>query len=102
MTPVPAIISSASDGGVLVRIKAVPGAKRDEIVGPHGDRLKVRVSQPPEGGRANAAIVALIARAAGVAEREVTLVSGAASAMKVLRVAGIGATEAEARLLRKG
>ena len=36
-----------------IRVKAVPGAKREEIAGALGDRLKIRVAQPPEGGRAN-------------------------------------------------
>ena len=69
-----------------LRIKAVPGAKRDEIAGPLGDRLKVRVSQPPEGGRANEAIRELVAERLGVSVRDIELVQGAGSAQKLLRI----------------
>ena len=41
---------------VLIWIKAVPGASRNQITGIVGDRLKVRTSAPPEGGKANKAI----------------------------------------------
>ncbi len=73
---------------VLLAIKAVPGARRDEIVGMLGDRLKVRVAAPPEGGRANRAICALIGAAVGVRARQVEVVSGHASAEKVVRLIG--------------
>lgn len=73
-----------------IRVKAVPGAKRDEIAGALGDRLKVRISQPPEGGRANEAIRALLAHTLGLPLRSISLVSGAASPMKVFLVTGVG------------
>ncbi|MFM9997162.1 MAG: DUF167 domain-containing protein [Phycisphaerales bacterium] len=79
-------------------IKAVPGARRDEIVGMLGDRLKVRVSAPPEGGKANAAICALIAAALGVKPRQVEVVSGHASAEKTVRVTGADAETVRAVL----
>ncbi|MDX2132190.1 MAG: DUF167 domain-containing protein [Planctomycetota bacterium] len=75
----------------LVRVKAVPGARRDEIVGPLGDRLKIRVAAPPEDGRANAAICALLASALDIASRRVGVVSGHASPLKTLRVEGLDA-----------
>ena len=79
----------APDGDdVLIRVKAVPGASRDEIAGTVGDRLKVRVSAPPEGGRANRAICAVIARALGVKPRQVGIDSGAAGHQKTVRVSG--------------
>ena len=52
----PPWLSRSSDGAWLIRVKAVPGASRDEIAGPLGDRLKIRIAAPPEGGKANKAI----------------------------------------------
>jgi hypothetical protein len=93
----------ASPGGVgghntLIRVKVVPGSRRDEVVGALGDRLKIKVSAPPEGGRANAAVCALIAERLGVSARAVSVVSGHGSAEKVVRVEGVGAGEVEGRL----
>jgi hypothetical protein len=79
----------------VIAIKAVPGAKRDEIVGRLGDRLKVRVSAPPENGKANKAIEALVAQAMGVLPRDVSVVRGHASPEKSIRVAGASASRVE-------
>jgi uncharacterized protein (TIGR00251 family) len=80
---------SAAPPEFRIAVKAVPGARRDEIVGMLGDRLKVRVSAPPEGGRANAAICALIADALGIKARHVEVVSGHGTAEKTIRVTGV-------------
>ncbi len=79
-------------------MKAVPGAARDEIAGVLGDRLKVRVSAAPEGGKANKAICALLADRLGLRPRDVEIVAGHASPEKVVRVSGIGAQAAGAAL----
>lgn len=79
-------------------VKVVPGARRDEIAGPLGDRLKIRVSAPPEGGRANKAVCALVARALGIRASEVTVVAGHGSPEKTLRIAGRRAEEVRAAL----
>lgn len=92
---------TASDGtpsGVRVAVKAVPGASRDTIAGPLGDRLKVRVAAPPEGGKANKAIEALLAEACGVPPRNVTVVSGHSRPEKTIEIRGIDASTARARL----
>jgi uncharacterized protein (TIGR00251 family) len=73
---------------VLLRVKAVPGASRDQVAGLLGDRLKIRVAAPPEGGKANAAICELVAKALGRGKRDVTVESGATNPEKVLRVCG--------------
>lgn len=77
------------EGGVVIAVKAVPGAKRDEIVGVLGSRLKVRVTAPPEGGRANAAICAVLAEALGVKKSAVSIATGHGSAEKTVRVEGV-------------
>ncbi len=74
---------------VLLWVKAVPGASRNQIAGILGDRLKVRVSAPPEGGKANKAICKLLARALGVKANQVSIESGAASPEKILRVTAV-------------
>lgn len=91
------IVTAGADGAI-VRVKAVPGAKRDEIAGRLGDRLKVRISAPPEGGKANKAICTLLAAALGVKPREVEIIAGHASPEKLLLARGIDADQARARL----
>ena len=82
----------------MIAVKAVPGASRDEISGALGDRLKVRVSAPPEGGKANKAICALIAGALGVSKKQVGVVAGMSSAEKTVRVEGVSGALVRARL----
>ncbi len=85
MTAMPSyIIPRGND--LEIRVKAVPGARCDAIVGALGERLKIRVSAPPEEGKANAAIVRLLAKTLGVHEREVELVSGAGNPLKIFAV----------------
>ncbi|MEZ6234912.1 MAG: DUF167 domain-containing protein [Phycisphaerales bacterium] len=89
-------------GGVRLHVKAVPGASRDQVAGVLGDRLKVRVAAPPEGGKANKAICALIARALGVKPGDVELVAGHTSPEKTLRVLGVTMDQARAALTVRG
>ena len=73
---------------VLLWIKAVPGASRDQVAGVLGERLKVRVSAPPEDGKANAAICRLLARSLGLRASQVSVETGHSSAEKTIRIAG--------------
>ena len=82
-----------------LKVKAVPGASRSEIVGRLGEALKIRVAAPPEGGKANREILELLADRLGLPAACVTLVSGAASPAKVVALRGITAEQAWARLL---
>jgi len=76
-------------GGCHVTVLVVPGAAREGLAGRHGDALRVRVSAPPERGRANAALVRLLARALGVRRADVSIVSGAGGRRKTVAVRGI-------------
>ncbi len=67
-----------------MRVLVVPGAARSEVVGRHGDRIRVRVAAPPEKGRANRELCRLLKRHFQAAEAE--LVSGAGSRRKVVLV----------------
>ena len=70
-------------------VHAQPGAGRTHVVGRHGDALKVRVAAPPEQGRANDALVKLLAEAFGVAAGSVELVGGTTSRQKRFRISGV-------------
>ena len=83
---------------VLLWIKAVPGASRDQIAGVIGDRLKVRVSAPPEDGKANKAISKLLAKALGVKNAQVSIESGATNPEKIIRIAGVTTNDLRRRL----
>lgn len=72
-----------------VRVKAVPGASRDSIAGLLGDRVKVRISAPPEGGKANRAILKLFAKSLGIKPAQVSIISGATNPEKIIEIIGV-------------
>lgn len=80
---------SRKDGNVLLRVYVQPKASKNEIVGLHGDALKIRLTSPPVDGKANKALVAFIARILSVPKRQVTLHSGQQNRNKVLKIEGV-------------
>jgi uncharacterized protein (TIGR00251 family) len=82
----------------LLQVKVAPGASREAILGWLGEALKVSVSAPPDKGRANDAVVALIAARLGLPRRAVSIASGLASTRKQLRIEGLTADEVRRRL----
>jgi uncharacterized protein (TIGR00251 family) len=74
-------------GAVVLDLHVQPGAKRTEVAGLHGDRLKIRLAAPPVDGAANDELARFLAEAFGVPRRQVTIVSGHASRIKRVRVA---------------
>jgi uncharacterized protein (TIGR00251 family) len=79
-------------------LKVVPGSSRDEIVGWLGDSLKVKVKAPPEKGRANEAVVALLADRLGIDPSSIAVVSGHGSPAKVVAVDGMDDEAIRARV----
>ena len=77
---------AARPEGTLLSIRVQPGARRDEVVGWQGTTLRLRVTAPPTEGRANYAVIALLAEALGVPRSSIGLVSGAAGRDKRVRV----------------
>jgi uncharacterized protein (TIGR00251 family) len=77
--------------GVEFTVKVVPGSSRDRIAGLLGDALKVVVAAPPEKGKANKSVVALIAAALGVKRGAVSIIAGQTQPRKTVTVAGVNA-----------
>ena len=68
---------------MLIQIKVIPKSSRDQVAGWLGERLKVRVSAPPERGKANAAVEALLSEVLGAPAR---VVAGATSPLKTVEI----------------
>jgi uncharacterized protein (TIGR00251 family) len=84
--------------GVTLTVHVVPRASRNEVVGIHGDALRIRLKAPPVEGAANAALVAFLAEALGLPQRQVEVLSGHASRRKRVAVTGLGKAEVARRL----
>ena len=82
-----------TDKGIELFVRVTPGAVRNEFNGPKegadGKRyLSVRVTAPPDKGKANSAIIKLVADAFGVAKSSVSIVNGETARVKTLAVNG--------------
>ena len=69
-----------------IRVKVVPNSKVEEVV-EEGDGFLVRVREPPQEGKANRAVIKLLADYFGVPQRQVVISSGFASRNKVIDIA---------------
>jgi uncharacterized protein len=85
-----------------LRLRVAPGAARPSVVDRHGDAWKLRVAEAPERGRANEAVLELLATTLSLPRADVTLVSGAASRDKIVELAGIAPEEIDRRLASAG
>jgi uncharacterized protein len=91
------IIQAVPDG-VVINVRVIPRAGRSRLDGTRGDALLARLNAPPVDGKANDELIALIAAALDVSPRAVSILAGERSRQKRLRVAGIDAATAAARL----
>ncbi|WP_370277037.1 DUF167 family protein [Pontibacterium sp.] len=71
---------------LLLSCHLQPKATKDEIVGLHGDSLKIRIMAPPIDGRANAHLIKFLAKTFGVTKREITILSGELGRQKWIKV----------------
>jgi uncharacterized protein (TIGR00251 family) len=81
-----------------IELTVSPGAARSELVGRHGDGWRARVAAPPERGRANRALVELLAEALGVPRARISVVAGQTARRKVVEVDGLDEAEIDRRL----
>jgi uncharacterized protein len=81
-----------------LELRVVPSARRPGVVGRYGAAWKVRVAAPPEDGRANQAVLGLLAETLRLPRRALSIVAGSGSRDKIVECEGLSADEAEVRL----
>ena len=84
--------------GVSFPVRLQPKAKKTGVSGEMDGTLKLSVTDPPVDGRANEALVRLLAELLKVARSSVTITAGASSRNKVIRVDGVTAEQVRSRL----
>jgi hypothetical protein len=81
-----------------LEIRVQPRSSRNEVVVSEERRVRVRVTAPPEGGKANKAVIALLSDALGVAKSDIALVKGHKGRNKTLVIDGLTHLEVQSRL----
>lgn len=89
-----------TDGGVILPVAARPGAKKNGVTGTHDGALKVSVTQVPEKGKANGALIQVLAKALGLKKSQVQLVSGQTSTRKKFQISGVDCATLRERIDR--
>ena len=84
--------------GLLLPVRAQPGARRNGVQGEQAGALKVAVTAPPQDGRANEALAEVLRAALGLKRSQLELVGGATSRDKRFLVRGLARAELERRL----
>jgi uncharacterized protein len=87
-----------SGPSIRLRLRVSPGAARSHVVGRYGDAWKVRIGAPPENGKANEALVELLAQTLDVPRSSIEIAGGHASRDKTIVVRGLSEAEVDARL----
>jgi uncharacterized protein (TIGR00251 family) len=75
--------------GLLLPVRAVPRASKNEIQGVHGDALKVRLQAPPVEGKANAALIRFLSEALDIPRAQLFIASGETGRNKAVLITGI-------------
>jgi len=88
------------DDGVVLPVKAHPGARRNEIRSAQNGMLRVSVTQAPEKGKANKAIVAVLAKELSLRKSQIELLSGETSSQKRFLIVGTLVGDLRGRLDR--
>jgi uncharacterized protein (TIGR00251 family) len=84
--------------GCILTVRVHPGARTNAITGVHDGTLKISLTTPPTDGRANEALVAFLAERLRIPRSRISLLSGATSRGKSLRIAAKSAAEVQAAL----
>ncbi len=91
-------ITSAA-GGAIFPVHVVTRSRKNEISGPYGQAVKIRLTAPPVEGKANEALIEFLAKRLDVPRRKIEILSGASSRYKMVCVFGLTPQELEGRLI---
>ncbi|MBM2838880.1 MAG: hypothetical protein HW415_1505 [Deltaproteobacteria bacterium] len=80
-------------GCIFINIHLQPRASKNEIVGIHGESIKVRLTSPPVEGAANSHAIEFFAKKLGIQKSKITIVSGEKSRHKTLKIEGLTKSE---------
>lgn len=86
---IPVWCEDRGNGIFRLKLAVQPGAKHTDVVGIHDACLKIKISAPPVDGAANDEIVSFLSKRLGIKQRQVLLISGAASRRKIVEVQGV-------------
>ncbi len=89
----------STSAGIILPVHAQPGARKKGVTGIHAGRLKVAVTEAPEKGKANQALIKLLAALFEIRPSQITLIAGATSHHKKLLIAGLDRANLEKRLV---
>ncbi len=79
----------SSQNKTVIRVKLLPKSSKNQVVGREGDHFKVKVTAPPIEGRANKALIDLLAKKLGVSKSHIEIISGKSSRLKSVRIDGL-------------
>ncbi len=85
---------------ISILVKVVPGSSKDAVVGQLADHLKIKVSAPPEGGKANKSVISVLAKWLGISAKQISIKSGHQSQRKVVEIQAIDRQFYEQKLSR--
>ncbi|MET0496762.1 MAG: DUF167 family protein [Steroidobacteraceae bacterium] len=85
-TSTQAATASWQGDALVINVQVQPGAARDEIVGLHGDRIKIRIAAPPVDGRANEHLIGFLAACCGTRRAAITIQRGLTGRAKTVRI----------------
>ena len=86
--------------GVVIPVKALPGSRKNEVRGEQNGALKVSVTQIPEKGKANKAIVEQLAKGLKLRKSQVQLISGETNSLKKFLITSVTVEELQERIKR--
>ena len=91
-------MSSPTTRSAFLSVRVTPGANRDAVLAWQDDVLRLAVTAPAERGKANEAVVRLLASALGLPRQRLSIVRGLTARRKVIAIDGLDEAEVQARL----